>query len=274
MIARSRAGLILAAIGLVAGVVMCAVNQSGGGWLKSGRLLALSVIGVVALTSQYALVRILDRLGDDPLKDARIAFARNTWRAGQAFWPFGSGAGTFVPVYALFEPPQDALIDAFANRAHNDVLEALLETGAAGFVLGLLFSGWVFRRVWIVWWRGLPGGRMLDQQFSRAAAVAVVLMLAHSVVDYPLRTGAMMAVFVLCCALLCVPVEVEDVAEQNSARDQVSRPQSRRRQIRGHAGQADGSAPAAPAGPGTPGGVWGGDLDWPEAWKNRHGRRN
>ena len=79
---------------------------------------------------QYALYRILHRFPEDPLQDARIGFARNTITAALAFMPLGSGMGTFVPVYATFETAKDALLDTFANRAHNDILELWLEAGA------------------------------------------------------------------------------------------------------------------------------------------------
>ena len=76
---------------------------------------------------QFSLYRILDRFGDDPMADARIPFARNTIAAAKAYMPWGSGLGSFVPVYAMTEPPRDVLANTFANHAHNDILELWLE---------------------------------------------------------------------------------------------------------------------------------------------------
>ena len=45
--------------------------------------------------------------------------------------PVGAGLGTFVPVYAMFEKPEQVSL-FYVNRAHNDVLELWLETGVAG----------------------------------------------------------------------------------------------------------------------------------------------
>ena len=56
--------------------------------------------------------------------------------------PVGSGVGTFVPVYQLFEPPQDFHANAHLNRAHNEFVEAWLETG----IFGLALMGWL--RAW------------------------------------------------------------------------------------------------------------------------------
>ena len=56
--------------------------------------------------------------------------------------PLGSGLGTFVPVYAMFEKPEDAQ-DTYVNRAHNEILEIWLETGMLGLALIVVFvSGW------------------------------------------------------------------------------------------------------------------------------------
>jgi hypothetical protein len=81
----------------------------------------------VIFAVQYALYRILQRFSGDPLEDARIVFARTTNAGAKAYMPFGSGMGTFVSVYAALEKPGDTMVDTYANRAHNDVIELWLE---------------------------------------------------------------------------------------------------------------------------------------------------
>jgi hypothetical protein len=60
----------------------------------------------------------------------------------------------------------------------------------------LLFLGWWLAAVAAVW---RPGG---SGPFSRAASIASATVLAHSLVDFPLRTAAIAACFAACCALL------------------------------------------------------------------------
>jgi O-antigen ligase len=117
--------------------------------------------------------------------------------------PLGSGMGTFVPVYATFERPEDTVAGSYVNHAHNDVLELWLEAGVAGLSLAGLFAIWLMLRSVTVW-RPKPGSGMLeiDRHLARAATMVAALLLAHSVVDYPLRTGAMMALMAFACALL------------------------------------------------------------------------
>lgn len=82
------------------------------------------------------------------------------------------------------------------NHAHNDWLELLLETGIPGMALAALLLFWGARRARAIW-------RAEDRdRFAQAAVIAVTTMLLHSLVDYPLRTAALSAVFAACIALI------------------------------------------------------------------------
>ena len=119
--------------------------------------------------------------------------------------PLGSGLGTFVPVYAMFEKPEDAQ-DTYVNRAHNEILEVWLETGVLGLALTVLFVIWLVRRSIEIWRSApAPGASQLDWSLIRAATIVPALLLAHSLVEFPLRTGAIMAVMAFACALLIEP---------------------------------------------------------------------
>jgi O-antigen ligase len=82
------------------------------------------------------------------------------------------------------------------NHVHGDYIELALETGLPGIVLILLFLLWWGRRTVAIWRAVEP------DHFARAATIASAAILAHSLVDYPLRTAAISAVFALCCALM------------------------------------------------------------------------
>jgi len=112
--------------------------------------------------------------------------------------PMGTGLGSFVSVYPLAEDPADAT-RTFVNHAHNDLLELTLELGAAGVILLLLFLAWWGRQVVRVW------RTTLSTVYARAATIGSGALLGHSLVDYPLRTPALAAVFALCLALMTQP---------------------------------------------------------------------
>jgi hypothetical protein len=219
--ARSRAGLGLTIIAIFGAFALGLANRSAGLGALVNKILVGVIVVVVIFSLQFALYRVLERIPDG-LSGDRPVIASTTIEAARAYMPLGSGLGTFVPVYAMFEKSEDAA-DTYVNRAHNDFLEMWLETGVLGLVLGGLFVIWLVRRSVAIWRSApFPGASQLDWSIIRAASIVPPLLLAHSLVDFPLRTGAMMAVMAFCCALLIEsPVGAE-------CRDRVRRPASGR----------------------------------------------
>jgi len=118
-----------------------------------------------------------------------------TTRAVFDFLPWGSGLGSFQRVYPLYETPK-LVTTTYVIHAHNDYVEVALELGALGIVLMTLFLAWWGAAVWRAW-------RTAESApFVRAAAIASAAILAHSLVDFPLRTSAISACFGMCVALL------------------------------------------------------------------------
>ena len=273
--ARSRAGLALTIIALFGAFAMAVSDRRATSGLTPIKLLggATALAGIFA--AQYALFRLLERFEKDPLEDARIVFARNTFEAASAFMPFGSGLGSFVPVYGLFEKPADTLANTYANHAHNDIVQFWLETGVVGLLLMGLFTAWlVWRSVQV--WRAAPAARIaeIDQMLMRAATLVIALLLAHSFVDYPLRTGAMMAIMAYACALLIEPPIGADEAVSAAAAADVANSTPPPHKPRRRAAAVVSPAPAAsrsvtpdPEWPRPSSTRWGAEVEWPEAWR-------
>jgi O-antigen ligase len=136
-------------------------------------------------------------------EDLRWPVAAITLRAAKTNLPLGTGIGTFVPVYQS-AVPRELVFDRYVNHAHDDWLELWLEAGIPALALALGALMWLgsvgFRA-----WRQEMGS--LDGNFARAGSIAIGLLLLHSVVDYPLRSIAIMVVFALCCGFLTPPKE-------------------------------------------------------------------
>ena len=130
--------------------------------------------------------------------DGRIV--ANVWAAILSYFPVGAGVGTFLDVYPLHERVAD-LIPAVVNRAHNDGLETLFEGGAASLLLLLGFIGWLGAATY----RAFVREDALEGRQARAGAIAMWLLLIHSLWDYPLRTVALEALFCFCVALQYAP---------------------------------------------------------------------
>ena len=201
----SRAGILLAMLTALLSAIMVmrkpAATPSTGlrstGVVFGGAIIAVLLIGQV---SMVGLLRVVDT---DPLSDYRSTIAAVSWETTKNFWPFGSGFGTFVPVYQMIEKPSDMLSN-FVNHAHNDWLELLIEGGLPAAVLLVLFVGWFLYRSFRVW-------RYKEENVAailqRACTISIFSLLLHSLTDYPLRTPGLMVFFAMCCAILAMDPE-------------------------------------------------------------------
>jgi O-antigen ligase len=262
ILSRSRAGLGLTIVALLGAFVLAYSDRRTRSGMTPARLLLGLAILTAILLVQLGLYRVLERFANDPLADARIPFARNTIEAALAFFPVGSGIGTFTMVYPTFEKTNDLMANTFANHAHNDLLEVWLEAGVAGAVVTALCAIWVLRQAFRVWRAGNWGTRSVDLLLARAASIAIGLVVAHSLFDYPLRTGAMMTLVAFCIALLTPPAGHTHLDGET---------------IESGAGRYQPSMPRAPAEPGpvrSPmlgGERWGKGIEWPDAWRRPSG---
>ena len=223
-LARSRAGAFLAIVMLAAIVVMILAHSRS---LQAKNRMrrkagASRIIWAVALFAvffglQIGLGRLLTRFQADAAADLRIPLNWTTFETAIRALPFGTGLGSFVSVYATVEKSKD-VVAGFVNRAHNDLAEFLLETGVIGAGLVLLFLAWLSRQFYLAWSRPDPDDSPWQALLKRASTLIVILLLAHSLVDYPLRTTALSAVFAVFCGFLAAPGSGPDRAERKTRR--------------------------------------------------------
>ncbi|MDQ0390670.1 O-antigen ligase family protein [Labrys monachus] len=199
---RSRAGVGLTIVALLGIVVLTLLDDRNRRRRTSLVLFLVAIAAVVVFTAQFGFSRFANRFASDPLADARIVFAHTTIEAAKAYFPFGSGVGTFPSVYPMFEKPAQLLANIYANHAHDDFLEVWLESGLAGILALAALAFWIVWRSSKVWRSRDPWNMPIDILLMRATTIAVGLLGVHSIVDYPLRTTALMSLMAVCCALL------------------------------------------------------------------------
>lgn len=179
-------------------------GRVGAGWWAALGALAL-IFAFAGLQGPLGKERFEGDLGSEP--SSRRIMASTTVEIIKDSFPVGTGLGTFSTAYRRYEDP-GRVTRQFANHAHNDYLEAVLELGAAGLLLILAFIFWWGRRAYQAWTRDFEGSAL-----ARAGSVMIGIVLAHSIVDYPLRTAAIVAVFAFGCALMVPPVARRGPAE-------------------------------------------------------------
>lgn len=195
-ISGSAAGyglFLLSALGTVLIYRRAVVGRLGWPW-AAGLGLLLVVLVVAGLRGPVSTQSLSEEWNEDPA--SRRVLAETTLEAVEDSFPVGTGLGTFSTVYRQYEEP-NRVSRGYANHAHNDYVEIALELGLAGILLILAFIAWWARRSWAAWRREFPGAAL-----ARAGSLMIGIVLLHSIVDYPLRTAAISAIFALACALL------------------------------------------------------------------------
>ncbi|MHC9419751.1 O-antigen ligase family protein [Sphingomonas citri] len=197
VVTGSRAGLGAGLLAFGAGALVLVrdglrVRSAWKRWFvpvgAAAAILVAVAIGAVS-SRELALHRLLTSSADD-LRAANLPALVDTIRA---FFPVGSGYGTFDAVFRRFE--SDALLrPSYFNHAHNEPIEALIEGGV--FAAGLIVAGlMVLMRRAIPAWRSDP--RQVSTVLARTAALGIGILLLGSLVDYPLRTGFLAVLLVL-----------------------------------------------------------------------------
>lgn len=127
--------------------------------------------------------------------DSRYGSFKTGLAAASEHLPLGSGIGSFVELYRTYEDPGQ-VTQTYMNHVHSDYIELALEAGIPGIVMIVIFLAWWIVRVVSIWRPAEP------MPFARAATIASGAILAHSLVDYPLRTTAIAVVFAMCLGLM------------------------------------------------------------------------
>ena len=113
----------LCSIPLVASLATGAQNEDA-----SSRLQRLQTRSRFCWRFNLDFVGIAERLSQTLSSDLRWPLVSITANAAKDYLPFGSGIGTFAPIYQRYEP-LEYLQESYVNRAHNDWLETWLEGG-------------------------------------------------------------------------------------------------------------------------------------------------
>lgn len=175
---RAGIGLALAA----AAISLAAIHAPA---RVRGVWLALAGAGLVA-GAAGALALAVNAEAPQPggPEQQRPFIIATTLEAARDHFPVGSGGGSFLRVYQHYEDPAGAS-PQYRNHAHSDYAEMLLEYGAPGAALMLAVIGWWAAQAFAAW----RGGAVCAE--ARVGAIMLATVLAHSLVDYPLRTGAL-----------------------------------------------------------------------------------
>lgn len=200
--ASSRSGILLGMLALTLSTLMVLSAPAASGrsakHSRRARLSVLAVLGGAFVIGQFGMTGILRIVESDPLSDYRSEIRDVTLRAAADYFPLGSGFGTFTAVYGMHETPA-TMVSAFVNHAHNDWLELWLEGGLpAAALMGSFLVLFLYQsaRIWN------PRGPYAENVLPRAASIGVLVLLFHSLAEFPLRMPALACIFAALLAIM------------------------------------------------------------------------
>lgn len=200
----SRAGVVL--LILSCALVVAAHWPAWRGGVRS-RIVLVACMAIAAI----ALFLALRWMQVEAIDELRGPLRALTGEIAARYAPMGVGVGSYVPLFEQ-EAPQLLLLEGYVNHAHNEFAQWWLEGGVATLLATVLGSIALALTL-----------RMLLRQPAQlrglgvTALVALGAILAHSWVDYPLRTPAMLAV-AAALAGIAVGQAVRDGGTHNGGR--------------------------------------------------------
>ncbi len=214
VVTGSRGGILVGFASLAASLAMSPLEELGARMRKSNaKLLRAAVVAVpmliVALLILFGKALAIDRfVDDDLLAEKRVTFLPVMLDIVRDFLPFGTGFGSFDPVFRSYEPDW-GLTRKYFNNAHNDLIELVMTGGIPALLLLVAFVAWIGLRLWRSW-KGVPPRETIS---TRAGAIMAGSLLLASLTDYPLRTPLAGAVMVFAVYLMCRPLPSHRSAE-------------------------------------------------------------
>ena len=195
----SRTAMILGLMSAVATAILVVPREIARPGLRRTLMIGgAAAVVLVPLLLAAGFLGILGRFGAKAVsEDERWNLASTTWASIPDYFPFGSGLGTFPSVFPLRRDDPAHFLAPFANHAHNDYLEVVLEAGLPAVALAACFFAWLVGASRRAFSRE-PSGPWRQ---ARAGLIAIWLLSLHSLWDYPLRTVAMSSIFAFAAAL-------------------------------------------------------------------------
>ncbi len=205
LVTGSRSGLAMMLVGLL-GAFFVRPQLPGARLPAKYRVaivaaIILCIVAVVAVALLNERAIAIDRLMgiDIEEKENRIRTLPVLIDVIRQTFPFGTGFGSFVPVYQMYEP--DSLLDfSYLNNAHNDLIELTITGGILALLVLLSLVIWWARASFLAFFRASEFSA--DTALRRAAVFGIAILFLASMTDYPLRTPLMSGVFALFCAWL------------------------------------------------------------------------
>lgn len=168
-------------------------------------LAAVALLGADTATSRASAGTLADSAG------YRARLAATSLDGALAFMPWGAGWGTYDQAYQRFQPAE---IAGFANHAHMDYVELLLEGGLPFLLLAGLFTWLAASRIVELVRHARQGGALHSEAMACVlCGLGLLTLLAHSLVEFNMRIPANAILAALLAGVFLRPLALAGPAE-------------------------------------------------------------
>jgi hypothetical protein len=205
LVTGSRAGLIMALLGLIFGLLVSFRGSEARGHGKASGtditrkaflpVVVLTIGGLIALSIFSNRATALFRLIEPSEADSgRLAFWHPVRDMGLGYLPTGTGPGSFAQAYAMIEPFSQ-LDQTYLNHAHNDWLELFTAFGIPGMLVAIVAAAALALCAFKLLFT--PDGSGRTRFFGLLGITMIVMLALSSIGDYPARTPIFQALLVI-----------------------------------------------------------------------------
>lgn len=206
----SRGAIVFTLVSLAASV---AIARSGPSAFQRRRgatrnftlyfVAALGLVAIVCFAIITAQAESVDRLlASDSVEEGRPIVWSSLLALIPAYFPLGSGVGSFVEVFQISEPATLLALN-YWNHAHNDWLEWALEGGIPAIALmAFVIAAFAFQTLRLL--RQEHGGRF-EYQLGLLGSAMILILGLWSAVDYPLRVPSLSCLAALAGIWMMLP---------------------------------------------------------------------
>ncbi len=213
LMSRSRGATLFGLSAAFLGLSMAGLRVFG--WARGWRF-ALPVALLLVVTSGWLVGfdNVASRVTAEQLSSSagfRAELARTSLEGAWAFFPWGSGWGTYAMAYPRFQPDR---IAGYANHAHMDYIEMLFEGGLPFLVVGGCVA-WLFVRRAVLLLLSAWNKRTLSREAMTAALCGMGLLgfMLHALVDFNMRIFPNALVACLLAGAYLRPLPAEEPEE-------------------------------------------------------------
>ena len=206
VLTKSRTALVLAMLPVALGfmrITLWALRERGASVQERGKdrqvLPVMIALAIIAIGGTSLVIAAPGRIGEtlerfEAKDDPRRFIWDDASYTASRYWPVGAGMGTFDEVFQVDESLEN-LTQRTAGRAHNDILELMIEAGLPGLLLAALWLVLVGALSW-------QARRSSQRWVAWAASSFLVAIALQCITDYPLRNQTILAFAALALLML------------------------------------------------------------------------